>query len=572
MSDDPRPARSPEGAADPFAALGGVPEEVNIAAFLPEGASRHPDASAVVSPGPGGRGWSALSYGELEERSNRIAAGLAAEGVEKGMRVCLFVRPGPDLIAITYAAFKLGAVPVLADPGMGRQRLLAAVERMAPEVFIGVPAAHLVRTLFRAPFRSVKVFVTVGRRLAWGGRTLARLERAGSPAPIMEATHRDDPAAILFTSGSTGPPKGVLYTHGMFHAQVSALRAMYGFKPGEVDLACFPLFALFDIAFGMTSVFPDMDVTRPAHCEPEKIVRAIEECGATAAFGSPAIWRRVLPHCREQGIKLTGLRRLLMAGAPVPPDLIQDAHAVLSLDADVHTPYGATESLPVASIAGREVVPGLMTALKNGAGTCVGRPSPAIQIQLIGITDEPIERWSDDLALGLGEVGEICVRGPVVTAEYAEDAAATAGAKLRCADGSVWHRIGDVGRFDSEGRLWFMGRKTHRIETPKGVRMPVPLENIFNQHPRAARTALVGVGPPGEEVPFCIVEALPGEHPKSDVMTQGFIMQLREIGRKVPRSADIEHFLFHPAFPVDPRHNAKIHREELKTWAEQQVR
>ena len=572
MSDDPRPARSPEGAADPFAALGGVPEEVNIAAFLPEGASRHPDASAVVSPGPGGRGWSALSYGELEERSNRIAAGLAAEGVEKGMRVCLFVRPGPDLIAITYAAFKLGAVPVLADPGMGRQRLLAAVERMAPEVFIGVPAAHLVRTLFRAPFRSVKVFVTVGRRLAWGGRTLARLERAGSPAPIMEATHRDDPAAILFTSGSTGPPKGVLYTHGMFHAQVSALRAMYGFKPGEVDLACFPLFALFDIAFGMTSVFPDMDVTRPAHCEPEKIVRAIEECGATAAFGSPAIWRRVLPHCREQGIKLTGLRRLLMAGAPVPPDLIQDAHAVLSLDADVHTPYGATESLPVASIAGREVVPGLMTALKNGAGTCVGRPSPAIQIQLIGITDEPIERWSDDLALGLGEVGEICVRGPVVTAEYAEDAAATAGAKLRCADGTVWHRIGDVGRFDSEGRLWFMGRKTHRIETPKGVRMPVPLENIFNQHPRAARTALVGVGPPGEEVPFCIVEALPGEHPKSDVMTQGFIMQLREIGRKVPRSAEIEHFLFHPAFPVDPRHNAKIHREELKTWAEQQVR
>lgn len=572
MTEDPRPPRPPEGAADPFAALGGVPDEVNIAAFLPEGASRHPDAPAVVSPGPGGRGWSVLSYADLEERSNRIAAGLAAEGVEKGMRVCLFVRPGPDLIAITYAAFKLGAVPVLADPGMGRQRLLAAVERMAPEVFIGVPAAHVVRTLFRAPFRSVQVFVTVGRRLAWGGTTLARLERAGAPDPVLEPTRHDDPAAILFTSGSTGPPKGVLYTHGMFHAQVTGLRAIYGFEPGEIDLACFPLFALFDIAFGMTSVFPDMDVTRPARCEPEKIVRAIQECGATTAFGSPAIWRRVLPHCREQGVKLDGLRRLLMAGAPVPPDLIQDAHAVLSLDADVHTPYGATESLPVASVAGREVVPGLLEALRNGAGTCVGRPSPTIQIQLIGITDAPIERWSDDLALGLGEVGEVCVRGPVVTREYAEDEGATAGAKIPCDDGTVWHRMGDVGRFDSEGRLWFMGRKSHRIETERGVRMPVPLENIFNQHPRAARTALVGVGPPGEEVPFCIVEALPGEHPRSDVMTQGFIMQLREIGRKVARSADIEHFLFHPGFPVDPRHNAKIHREELKAWAEQQVR
>jgi acyl-CoA synthetase (AMP-forming)/AMP-acid ligase II len=260
-----------------------------------------------------------------------------------------------------------------------------------------------------------------------------------------------------------------------------------------------------------------------------------------------------------------------MAGAPVPPALIQDAHAVLSLDADVHTPYGATESLPVATIAGRTVVPGLLEPLRNGAGTCVGLPSPAIQVRLIGITDEPIERWSDDLALGLGEVGEVCVRGPVVTREYAEDEGATAGAKIPCDDGTVWHRMGDVGRFDGEGRLWFMGRKSHRIETERGVRMPVPLENIFNQHPRVARTALVGVGPPGEEVPFCIVEALPGEHPKSDVMTQGFIMQLREIGRKAARSADIEHFLFHPAFPVDPRHNAKIHREELKLWAEREL-
>ncbi|MDG1491798.1 MAG: AMP-binding protein, partial [Planctomycetota bacterium] len=331
MSDDPRPARPAQGAADPFAALGGAPDEVNIASFLPEGARLHPGASAVVSPRSGGKGWTVLSYEDLERRSNQIAAGLAAEGVEKGMRVCLFVRPGADLIAITYAAFKLGAVPVLADPGMGRQRLLAAVERMAPEVFIGVPAAHVIRSLFRSPFRSVKVFVTVGRRLAWGGTTLTRLERSGAADPVLEPTHRDDPAAILFTSGSTGPPKGVLYTHGMFHAQVNALRAMYDFEPGEIDLACFPLFALFDIAFGMTSVFPDMDVTKPARCQPEKIVRAIQECGATTAFGSPAIWRRVLPHCREQGIKLSGLRRLLMAGAPVPPDLIQDAHAVLSL-------------------------------------------------------------------------------------------------------------------------------------------------------------------------------------------------------------------------------------------------
>lgn len=564
-------SRGPMGAADPFTAFGAAPERVNIATYLPRGAAERPDAPAVVTPGKRPGEWRATSYAELEALSNRIANGLRGAGVEKGMRACVFVKPGAELIAITYALFKLGAVPVLADPGMGRERLLAAVERMAPQVFIGIPLAHAVRSVFRAAFKSVTIHVTVGPRLAWGGTTLAKLVANGAPTFEIEDTLTGDPAAVLFTSGSTGPPKGVLYTHGMFHAQVQALRAIYGFEPGEVDLACFPLFALFDIAFGMTSVFPDMDATKPAQCDPRKILRALDESGATTSFGSPAIWKRVLPYCHDQGYKIPGLKRLLMAGAPVPPDLIQTAHAVLPIDGDVFTPYGATESLPVASIAGREVTPSLLGPIHNGAGTCVGRPSPAIQIELIGITDEPIEEWTPDLAVGLGEVGEVCVRGPVVTEEYAEAPGPTRAAKIRAADGTVWHRMGDIGRFDGEGRLWFLGRKSHRLDTRAGVRMPVPIENIFNQHPRVARTALVGIGAKGAETPLLVVEALPGEHPKGETMTQGFIMQLREIGRKVPRSADIEHFLFHPSFPVDPRHNAKIHREELKEWAEAQL-
>lgn len=548
------------------------PAGANIAAFLPWRAARTPDRDAVVAPDkrtPGG--WSRITYGELEALSNRIATGLAARGVERGMRVCLFVRPGPELIAITYALFKLGAVPVLADPGMGRERLLAAVERMAPQVFIGIPLAHVVRTVFKRAFRSVSIFVTVGRRFGWGGTSLARLVASGSADFEIPPTAATDHAAILFTSGSTGPPKGVLYTHGMFRAQVDALGELYAFEEGEVDLACFPLFALFDIAFGMTSVFPDMDVSKPASCDPEKIAGAIRTHGATTSFGSPAIWRRVLPHCREQGQKLPGVRRLLMAGAPVPPDLIQTAHAVLDLEGDVFTPYGATESLPVASIAGREVTPGLLEPMHNGAGTCVGVPAPHVEVRLIGITDEALPAWSDEYEVGRGEMGEVCVRGAVVTEIYAEAPGHTAKAKMRASDGSVWHRMGDIGRFDTHGRLWLLGRKSHRLRTEKGVRMPIPVENIFNQHPRVHRSALVGVGAPGEETPLLVVEAIPGETPKGETMTQGFIMQLRDIGRRVARSADIEHFLFHESFPVDPRHGAKIHREELKAWAERQI-
>lgn len=559
----------PGGTADPFTALGPTPSVVNIASFLPEGASRTPDAAAVVSWKKGG--WQSTTYAELEALSNRIARGLRGLGVAKGMRVCLFVRPGRELIAITYAVFKLGAVPVLADPGMGRERLLQAVERMAPEVFIGIPLAHAVRVLFRSAFRSVRIHVTVGAKLGWGGVSLASLVNGQGDSFDVEPTAASDLAAVLFTSGSTGPPKGVEYTHGMFHAQVRALDALYDFRPGEADVACFPLFALFDIAFGMTSVFPRMDASRPARCDPNEIVRAIEDHAATTSFGSPAIWRRVLPRCHDEGHKLPTLRRLLMAGAPVPPDLIQTAHAVLSIEADVFTPYGATEALPVASIAGREVTPGLIGPMHNGAGTCVGQPAPGIALRLIRIDDGPIETWSDDLEVGLGEMGEVCVRGPVVTHAYAREPAHTAKAKISHPGGGVWHRMGDIGRIDGEGRLWFLGRKSHRLETESGTRMPVPVENVFNQHPRVARTALVGIGPRGKEVPLVCVEAVPGEYPKGETMTQGFIMQLRDIGRRVARTADIEHFLFHEAFPVDPRHNAKIHREELKAWAERQL-
>jgi len=541
----------------------------NVADLLTRAAGERPDQTAIVHIGP--RRTDSITFGALEARVNQLARGLAAAGVVCGDRACVFVRPGIDLIAFTYALFRLGAVPVLADPGMGRERLLAAVERSAPRVLIGIPLAQVVRRVFPRAFRSVVISVAVGRTYGLGGIPLRALLAETSEPLSCAATLPSDLAAILYTSGSTGPPKGVLYTHGMFHAQVEALRELYGFQPGEVDLACFPLFALFDIALGMTSVFPDMDASRPATCDPAKILAATQAHGVTTAFGSPAIWRRVVPHCREVGVKLAGLKRLLMAGAPVPASLIRECHAVLDLDADVYTPYGATEALPVTSIAGREVAPALERLIYQGAGTCVGHLAPGIALRLIQITDEPIETFDETLVVPEGHMGEVCVRGPVVTEAYADEPEDTRRAKLQDPAGGVWHRMGDIGRLDDEGRLWFLGRKAHRLETERGVRMNVPAENIFDQHPRVRRTALVGVGARGREVPLLVVEPLPGELPKSEVMTQAFIMQLRDIGRHAARTADIEHFLFHPAFPVDARHNAKIDNEALARWAAEQL-
>ena len=548
------------------------PARVNIAQFLPEQAARTPERDAVlVARGLGGQfRLEGVTYAELESRSNRIARALQQRGLAKGDRVCLFVRAGVDLIAITFALLKAGAVPVLIDPGMGRRSLLACVERMKPRVFIGIPLAHALRRVFPAAFRTVELAVSVGRRWLVGGEPLDALVRGVSDAPVLEDTAREDEAAVLFTSGSTGPPKGVTYSHGNFHAQVVALRELYGFRDGEIDAACFPLFALFSPALGMTCVFPEMDPSKPASCDPARLVEAIVRSGATSTFGSPAIWRRVVPWCLEHDVTLPSLRRVLIAGAPVPTHLLEGFQRVLVGDADVHTPYGATESLPVSSISGREVLSELRELAESGSGTCVGRPAAHMRVELIAISDEPIAEWSEDLALPPGELGEFVVQGPVVTAEYKFQPEPTAAAKIR--DGqSWWHRMGDVGYRDAEGRLWFCGRKAHRLETTEGLLMPVPVENLFNTHPDVHRTALVGVGPRGAERPVLVVEAAPGRAVRSSEDQRRFADELRAHTSELELAARVTEILFHSGFPVDVRHNAKIHREELKLWAEERL-
>lgn len=551
-----------------------LPQRVNIAQFLPEFAALEPRRAAVsVARGVGSRfRLHSIDYAELESRSNRIARGLRARGLRPGDRVCLLVRPGFDLVAITFALMKAGAVPVLIDPGMGRKPLLACVERMRPRAFVGIPLAHALKRVFPAAFASVELSVVVGRRFPVGGTSLRELLRE-SDAPFLEDTASDDEAAILFTSGSTGPPKGVTYTHGVFHAQVLALRELYGFEPGEVDAACFPLFALFSPALRMTCVFPELDPTRPARCDPERIVEAIRRTEATTTFGSPAIWRRVVPWAIERGVRLPSLKRVLIAGAPIPPFLVEGLGEILGEDAEVHTPYGATESLPVSSISGAEILGETRTRAESGGGTCVGVPAPGIDLRLIEIGDGRILRWDDAREVPRGALGEICVRGPVVTREYKFQERPTALAKIACEDGGCYHRMGDVGYLDEDGRLWFCGRKAHRLETAKGLLMPVGIENVFNPHPRVHRTALVGVGPRGAERPVLVVEAAAGEQPHGRRAREAFAAELRAFAtERAPEAAGVvEEILFHPAFPVDVRHNAKIGREELKTWAEERL-
>jgi acyl-CoA synthetase (AMP-forming)/AMP-acid ligase II len=663
-------------------------DSANIARHLPLMAARQPNHPALKIPRgrtrAGDIDYLTLTFAELDAEVAAWAARITAAGVKTDDRVLVMVRQGLPLIAAAFALFKIGAVPVVIDPGMGLKSFLTCVERTQPRALLGIPLARVISRVFRKPFRNVTIripasanptarlsaSVSVGGAVPSPRINVERGEGAAppkspasdpapsplapSPSPVVRST--TDLAAILFTSGSTGAPKGVCYEHGMFEAQVRLIRATYGIQPGEVDLPMLPIFALFNPALGMTTIVPEIDPARPAAVDPAKIVQAIRQENVTNSFGSPTLWAKIADHCLRTNTTLPSLRRVLCAGAPVPETLWENSRHFLT-HGQLHSPYGATEALPIASVCAAEIIPrsatasyATVTAAKApspraasgsaqpaqfrsladtsqspfsqesasafhpspftphssappSGGACVGRPLPGIDVRIIAITDAPIATLAETSELRPGEIGEIIVRGPVVTKAYDALPEATAAAKIQTpnpksqknpnsqpstqsstatppssdfgvwplafeisSDGSaaLWHRMGDCGYFDPLGRLWFCGRKVERVLTANGPLFTEPCEQVFRSHPQIARCALIGLGVPGNQLPALVVQ--PREKLSASAKT-ALARELRALAAAHATTAEITRFYFHKAFPVDVRHNAKIHRLTLAKWA-----
>ncbi len=522
----------------------------NISSLVADRARELPDRHAVIS---GGR---AVTFAELEADVALLAAGLRAAGLRPGARVALMITPSADFVALTFALYRAGAITVLIDPGIGLPNMKRCLAEAEPAAFAGVSRAHIARVLFGwAP--SSRLNITAGPRLFWGGLTLDGLRRLGRGAPPPDLSDTPETASINFTSGSTGAPKGAVYTHAMLHAQAAMLRDYFGIKPGFASVPTFPLFALFDVALGLTIVIPEMDFTRPAGADPAMLCRLMNEHKAVQLFGSPALIDNLGRYGERTGTSLPSLERVISCGAPVRQAVIDRIEKMLRPGVPVHTPYGATEALPVACVSGAE-----LAATGPGFGVCVGKPWPGVEVSIIRISDGPLGEWSPELPVKDGEIGEITVKGPIVSPSYFNRPDGDALAKIKGPDGAVHHRMGDAGWKDPEGRLWFCGRKSHRVVTAEGALYTIPCESVFNAHPDVRRTALVGVGPDGAKRPVICVELEPGKKPRP-----GLTGELLALGAAQTHTRAVKDILYHPGFPVDIRHNAKIGREKLAAWA-----
>jgi acyl-CoA synthetase (AMP-forming)/AMP-acid ligase II len=545
---------------------------VNIASYLSQAARNQPYKRAVVYPADrdeqGHVAYSHLNFLQLDQESDCLAHGLEAAGITRGIRTILMVKPSIDFFALIFALFKTGAVPVVVDPGMGIRRMVTCFKSTRPQAFIGIPTAHILRTLYPKFFKTVRTWITVGRRWFWGGFTLDQIRKSPWRSFSVANTARDDPAAILFTTGSTGPAKGAVYSHGNFDAQLQQIKAYLNMSSDEIDLSTFPLFALFYPALGVTAVIPDMDATRPARVNPERIIEAVYNQGVTNMFASPALLNRVGSYGKRKGLRLPSIKRIISAGAPVSADNLEQFSALLPKDAEIHTPYGATEAVPIISIKSSEILSETRQLSEKGYGICIGRSIGDIDIRIIKVTDEPIEKWSDDLMVAPGEVGEITAKGALVSRQYFANPQANDLAKIK-ENNEIRHRMGDVGWMDQKDRIWFCGRMSHRVIFANKTLFTIPCEAIFNTHPQVFRSALVGVGPRLEQRPVICIELRKGNVGKHKKRLEKELLDLA-VANDLTR--DIQTVLFPKSFPVDIRHNSKIFREKLAVWAEKKLK
>jgi acyl-CoA synthetase (AMP-forming)/AMP-acid ligase II/pimeloyl-ACP methyl ester carboxylesterase len=509
-----------------------------------------------------------ISWRHLWHVTTSIANGLLDLGVKPGDRVSMLVPPGNNLTAALYACLKIGAVAVVADAGLGPKGMTRAITSADPQWIIGeLPGLTLARA-FGWPGRRISVspLGPVRSRLFKAETSLTALSRTEHRAELPTPAAGDD-AAILFTSGSTGPAKGVRYTHANISALAAVLTRVFDVREGTGLVAGFPPFALLGPAIGATSVTPDMSVTKPKTLTASAIADAIIAGRATMVFASPAAYRNVAATASalddQQRTACAQVELVLSAGAPVPLELM-DAIAEVFPNASLHSPYGMTEGLLLTDIDRAGVAEADAT---GGLGVCVGRPIDGVELALAPIDDAG--NSTDELLQGeasRGRLGEFVVSAAHIKYGYDNLWRTTADSARDDLHGLTWHRTNDIGHIDDAGRVWLEGRLQHVVTTARGPVGPGGLEALVDTDAQVSRSAVVGIGPVGTQALVVVLDA-EGTSLSPGLAPLDLTARLREqIAEAVGH--DLTAVLVAPEFPTDIRHNSKIDRSRLAAWAD----
>lgn len=543
-----------------------LPDDVfDLATIALDVARTDPGRVAVIEPdgrGPDGkRKYQRYTYRQLSADAESVAVGLRELGVVEGTRTVCMTPPSYQACVLFLALTRVGATVMMIDPSVGYLNVGERLRRIDPEAFVGIPAAHLGRLAFGWGPRLMRKAIVVDGFFP-GARSLDSLRRPAPSDPRPPRVGPDDPAVVLYTTGSTGPAKPALYTHRNFCGVFRIVHESWAIDPSKgvpVDMAVFPAFFIVGLSAGGTVVVPPIDFVRqtPATADPAALLEVINDCGVQSLFGSPVLLENLARHAKERGLTAPSLERVIGGGAPITGPAMRALQAMMP-NGEPYANYGATEALPSTAHGARETLAETWEKTVRGGGICVGRPFTGVELKIVRIDDGPRDDFEE---LPHGEIGEILVRSPHVSPRYFLDDESTRKNKI-----GSWHRLGDAGYFDDAGRLWVVGRVSQRVRGKDGPLFSLLCEPIFDAHPKVKRSGLVGVPSGGFEVPTMCVELAP-EYRGAD--RASLREELLALAGQNAITRGVRDVLFIDRLPVDPRHNSKIERPKLAKWAQQ---
>lgn len=544
----------------------------NLANIAYDVARVDPERIAVVEPAGrdarGKRQYKRYTYRQLSADVEAVAPGLCEMGIAERTRIVCMTPPSYEAMVVGLALTRVGATTLWIDPSVGYLNVGERLRRIKPEAFVGLPIAHVGRLAFGWGPRTLRKLIVVNGRFP-GARSFEALRREAPAAPPQPAVTPDDIAAVLYTTGSTGPAKPTMYLHRNFAALYRIVYESWRFDPEKkipVDMAVFPAFFFIAVSAGGTMVVPPINfaVQTPAKASPKALLEVINDCGVQSCFASPVLLENMARYAVSHGIKTPTFTRVIGGGAPIMARVKEALLAMMGPDGQVFSNYGATEALPSTEMDGRETLAETWALTKQGAGLCVGRPFTGVSLKVVRMSDGVIPTLAAAEELPAGEIGEILVSSPHISPGYFLDSESTRKNKVYGPQGEVWHRLGDAGYLDAKGRLWYCGRVSQRVRAAAGPLFSLNCEPIFDAHPKVKRSGLVGVPSNGDELPVICVELEAGVSPAE---RDAIRSELLAMAAQHAATRPIKQVLFPKVLPVDPRHNSKIERPALAKWA-----